>query len=81
MKFSKARCWVLHVGHNNPMQHYRHGEKWLEGCLAGKDPGVLVKHPGNSGVAMGTREVIVPLYLALVKPHLKHWVQFWAPPS
>ncbi|PKU48030.1 rna-directed dna polymerase from mobile element jockey-like [Limosa lapponica baueri] len=21
MRFSKAKCWVLHLGHNNPMQH------------------------------------------------------------
>jgi len=87
MKFNKVKCRVLHLGRGNPKHKYRLGREWTVRKPKEKDLGVFnitqqcalsvqktnrILECIKRSMASRTREMILPLYSALARPHLEH---------
>jgi len=97
MRFSKAKCQVLHFCYNNPMQCYGLGAEGLHGSEEKRDQGLLVNAQLDmsqqcaqvakranailacirNSVASRSRDVIIPLYSALVRPTTRKTLRPW----
>ncbi|GAB0205651.1 mitochondrial enolase superfamily member 1 [Grus japonensis] len=94
VKFNKGKCRVLHLGRNNPKHRLgfdllgsSSAEKDLvDNKLSMNQQCALMAKKANGilgcikkSVASRSREVILPLYSAPVRPSLECCVQFWGP--
>ena len=85
MSYNRAKCRVLHFGHNNPRQPYSLGEEWLESCLAERDLGVLMDSQLNmsqqcaqvakkaNGILVCIRNDVVRSTREVILPCIQHW--------
>ncbi len=94
MPFSVNKCHILQVGTRNKKYDCEMGGVKLESVHCVKDPGVTItsnlkfsqhckeaacKANRMLGFIFKNKDIILPMYISLVRPHLAYAVQFWSP--
>ena len=95
MLFNFGKCKCLHTGHGNLDVNYKMGDTVLGTTAKEKDLGVTIsadmKVSEQYGIAASKgnqilgkhniqgKKLIIPLYKAIVRPHLEYCIQAWRP--
>ena len=88
MLFNFGKCKCLHTGPGNTGMNYEMGgtilsktvkEKASEQCRIAASKGNQVLGMIRRNIIYKEKSLIVPLYKAIVRPHLEYYIQAWSP--
>ena len=91
MLFNFGKCKCIHIGHGNVSKEYFMGNNMLGTSVKEKDLGVTIRadmtvseHCGllrliRRNITYMEKTLIIPLYKAIVRPHLEYCIQAWRP--
>ena len=88
MLFHFGKCKCIYIGHRNMDEEYKMGDAVLGRTTQEKDLGVTfsadMKVSEQCGLIRRTimykeKQLIVPLYKAIIRPHLEYCIQAWRP--
>ena len=86
LNFGKCKC--IHIGHGNMVEEFKMGDAVLGRTTQEKDLGVTFSATSKGNQILGLirrtimykeKQLIVPMYKAIVRPHLEYCIQAWRP--